>query len=259
MTALPYMPILWQRLIADTTHLSNEEFGAYMRILVALWAQDGSLDPADLRRITGTPKNRWPRLWARLMNFFELSAENRLIQKRLISELERAKKNHAANQVRAEKARAGIARRRNVMTGNSSPQRPSVDKPVTAPKNKPQATVEATVDKTVTELQSRPSVTVIHPEEEELLPINRQSSSSSENMADHAAVENPQGQGGRNVKRADDEPVGGGDRADQEALPKPLGAVVGQPGSGSLFARLEAERRRREGEGEASVSEPGEG
>jgi len=61
MAELPVLPIATDALIADTTHMSAEAFGAYVRILVAMWRQGGALDDDDteLARIAGVSSRRW--------------------------------------------------------------------------------------------------------------------------------------------------------------------------------------------------------
>jgi uncharacterized protein YdaU (DUF1376 family) len=258
MTKLPYMPIHVLPFLADTQRLSNEELGAYTRLLLQGWLEGGTLADEDLRVLACAPVERWPRLWKRLERYFTKVEPDGWTQKRLVETLDRTSKLQQVNAVRSAKARAGIARKYKRAPKPDNTVKAAVEKPVTvAVKDTVTATVtdhapmtKNTVKETVTETKTK---------EEVLLPINRQSSTSSQNMADHAAVDNPQGQGGKDGKRADDEPVGGGGRRDQEALPKPLGAVVGQSGSGTLFGRLAAERRRRESEGEAPLPEQGEG
>lgn len=45
----------------DTAHLSTEEVGAYIRILNAMWRQNGSISCSDqvLSTLSGLPLNRW--------------------------------------------------------------------------------------------------------------------------------------------------------------------------------------------------------
>ena len=62
MAELPIMPVKTDALLADTMHMSAEEFGAYCRILFAMWRHDGRLphDLTQLRRIAGVQPRRWP-------------------------------------------------------------------------------------------------------------------------------------------------------------------------------------------------------
>jgi uncharacterized protein YdaU (DUF1376 family) len=63
-TALPYMPLWIEPLLADTEHLTNAEFGAYMRLLCAMWRLGGSIPDDDrlLRRLIHADPRNWPAL-----------------------------------------------------------------------------------------------------------------------------------------------------------------------------------------------------
>jgi uncharacterized protein YdaU (DUF1376 family) len=47
----PILPVNVSALIADTTHMSTEEFGAYVKILCALWLNNGKVRECDLQKI----------------------------------------------------------------------------------------------------------------------------------------------------------------------------------------------------------------
>lgn len=80
----PFMPIRTAALLADTTWMSSEEFGAYCRILFTMWANGGRLtdDERDLARITGTGLKRWRKIGPRILRLL-ISAGGQLSQKRL--------------------------------------------------------------------------------------------------------------------------------------------------------------------------------
>lgn len=70
------LPVWTGRLLADTTHLSTAEFGAYLLLLIAAWRSPGCRLPNDdelLRRITRTGPKGWPRMRAILATFFHVS------------------------------------------------------------------------------------------------------------------------------------------------------------------------------------------
>ena len=52
MSKAPSMPMYWDAYIADTTHLSTEEHGAYLLLLAAMWRRDGSVPDDDKDTIT---------------------------------------------------------------------------------------------------------------------------------------------------------------------------------------------------------------
>jgi uncharacterized protein YdaU (DUF1376 family) len=51
MAQAPIMPIFTDALIGDTTHLSTEQFGAYVLILLATWRNNGKALPDDETRM----------------------------------------------------------------------------------------------------------------------------------------------------------------------------------------------------------------
>jgi len=61
MSDLPVLPIAVADLITDTTHMSAEQFGAYVRVLLAMWRNGAELDDDDagLAQLTGVPLKRW--------------------------------------------------------------------------------------------------------------------------------------------------------------------------------------------------------
>ncbi|HTD29162.1 MAG TPA: DUF1376 domain-containing protein [Xanthomonadaceae bacterium] len=61
MAELPFLPIKVDALLADTTHLSTEEFGAYCRLLFSMWLHGGRVvdDDGELAAIVGLPLTRW--------------------------------------------------------------------------------------------------------------------------------------------------------------------------------------------------------
>jgi uncharacterized protein YdaU (DUF1376 family) len=71
------MPVFTDALIGDTTHLSTEEFGAYVLILVATWRNNGEALPdcdARMARICRVTAKRWrQRLRPILSEFFNTS------------------------------------------------------------------------------------------------------------------------------------------------------------------------------------------
>lgn len=90
--SLPYMRLYPGDYLADTTHLTTEEHGAYMLLIMAYWQHGGPL-PADdtrLMRITRTNKRRWIAIKDSLFEFFVLNSENQLVHKRVQAEIDAA-------------------------------------------------------------------------------------------------------------------------------------------------------------------------
>lgn len=65
------MPMYWDAYLADTTHLSTEEHGAYLLLLAAMWRRNGSVpdNDTDNARIIGLSKAKWKKVKARLSDF----------------------------------------------------------------------------------------------------------------------------------------------------------------------------------------------
>jgi uncharacterized protein YdaU (DUF1376 family) len=69
MSKAPAMPMYWDAYLADTTHLTTEEHGAYMLLLAAMWRRNAWVpdDDKDNARILGLTPAKWRRIKARLM------------------------------------------------------------------------------------------------------------------------------------------------------------------------------------------------
>lgn len=67
MSKAPAMPMYWDAYLADTTHLTTEEHGAYMLLLAAMWRRNGSVpdDDKDNARILGLTPAKWRKTKAR--------------------------------------------------------------------------------------------------------------------------------------------------------------------------------------------------
>ena len=61
MAELPIMPLKTDALIADTTHMTAEEFGVYVRLLIAMWRHGGKLphSPSELAQVGGGSLQKW--------------------------------------------------------------------------------------------------------------------------------------------------------------------------------------------------------
>ena len=83
------MPVFTDALVGDTLHLSRDQFGAYMLILIATWRNNGQALPDDDRRMAhltrATVKEWRTRLRPVLVEFFDIS-DGHWHQKRLEAE-----------------------------------------------------------------------------------------------------------------------------------------------------------------------------
>jgi uncharacterized protein YdaU (DUF1376 family) len=90
MSAFPSLPLFTDAYIADTAHLTNEEHGAYLRLLMFAWRSPLCRLPDDdtrLARMLGLSAGKWAKLKVAVMAFWSL--ENGFwSQKRLAKEHE---------------------------------------------------------------------------------------------------------------------------------------------------------------------------
>jgi len=97
---MPVMPLWTDRLIGDTTHLSAEQFGCYMLLLIATWRNNGQPfadNSAVLARICRIGNKKWAnQMRAVLLPFFNL-ADGLWRQKRLEEEFRWASKRSATS------------------------------------------------------------------------------------------------------------------------------------------------------------------
>lgn len=90
MSSRPYLKLYVADYLGDTTHLSTEEHGAYLLLLMAAWNGDGTLpnDHAKLARIARSSAIRWAKIAPAIMGFFHITADG-LVNARLQKELEK--------------------------------------------------------------------------------------------------------------------------------------------------------------------------
>lgn len=84
MAELPIFPLKVERLLADTGHMSAEEFGSYCRLLFTMWLQGGRLknNRHELARIAGVTADQWKIIRERVMRPMTVS-DGEVSQKRL--------------------------------------------------------------------------------------------------------------------------------------------------------------------------------
>jgi uncharacterized protein YdaU (DUF1376 family) len=86
MSRFPSMPLFAGDMLADTEHLTNEEFAVYHRLLYAMWRRNGWVpdDDVDLARICHVGTRAWHRLKPRMMQFLVRNEAGELSQKKLL-------------------------------------------------------------------------------------------------------------------------------------------------------------------------------
>lgn len=69
MAELPIMPLMTDALLADTMHMSAEEFGVYCRLLFVMWRHGGKLQDNDseMAAIGGITAKRWSSMKEKVM------------------------------------------------------------------------------------------------------------------------------------------------------------------------------------------------
>lgn len=106
MSEYPYLPLFTRDFLADTMHLSAQETGAYVLLLMQAWLMPDCSLPADDRRLAQWARvdaKTWRAIKPTVMEFWTL-ADGRWQQKRLTKERE-----HVA--AVSEKRRAAIRKR----------------------------------------------------------------------------------------------------------------------------------------------------
>lgn len=91
MSARPYMKLFIADYLGDTMHLSTEEHGAYLLLLMAMWRGDGWLpnDPQKLARMARVSPRRWHLIAPTIMPFMVIEGD-RVTQARLLREHQEA-------------------------------------------------------------------------------------------------------------------------------------------------------------------------
>jgi uncharacterized protein YdaU (DUF1376 family) len=99
-----WMPFFIGDYLGDTAHLTTEQHGAYLLLLLAAWKRGGTLpnDPAQLAVITRLPLGRWKAHAAVILPFFTL-ADSLLVQGRLVKEYTSAVLANDAQKVNGKK------------------------------------------------------------------------------------------------------------------------------------------------------------
>ena len=88
-----WMPIFIGDYLADTTHLTTQQHGAYMLLLMTAWKMEGKLpnDDDQLAAICKMSQEDWQKSKRLLLAFFSVS-DSFLIQKRLLEEFEHSQR-----------------------------------------------------------------------------------------------------------------------------------------------------------------------
>lgn len=87
----PFMQLYVADYLGDTRHLTTEQHGAYLLLLMTMWRSEGTLpnDDRKLARIAGCTGSRWTKIKDDVLAFFDIEGDA-LTNKRLKLELEKA-------------------------------------------------------------------------------------------------------------------------------------------------------------------------
>ena len=88
MSAPAYLPLFGSDYLADTRHLTTEEHGAYLLLMMAAWRQDDCglpLDDKKLARISGLAARKWASMKDTILDFWTIE-NGRIFQSRLRKE-----------------------------------------------------------------------------------------------------------------------------------------------------------------------------
>ena len=87
----PFMQLYVADYLGDTRHLTTEQHGAYLLLLMTMWRSDGALpdDDKKLARIVGCTASRWAKIRDDVLAFFTVKG-GQLTNRRLTIELKKA-------------------------------------------------------------------------------------------------------------------------------------------------------------------------
>lgn len=87
MAKAPFMPLYTSDYLGDTGHLSTEEHGAYLLILMQMWNAGGALpaDPSKLARVARCSTKKWLAMQDTVLAFFNIDG-NQITSNRLTKE-----------------------------------------------------------------------------------------------------------------------------------------------------------------------------
>ncbi len=129
MAAFPAMPLFTDAYLADTRHLTTEEHGAYLLLLMCTWRSRGCVladNDKALARITGLTPARWRRMRPVIEAFFELE-EGMWRQGKLTSVYADVSKRVARNRASGAKGGRALAAKKRAeaskIAGNSQPHK----------------------------------------------------------------------------------------------------------------------------------------
>jgi len=103
-----WMPLYIGDYLSDTMHLTTEQHGAYLLLIMAYWKNGGALPASDaqLAAICRMSIDAWSIARAVLVNFFDVSQEGKWVSKRVEKEMQAAGQKKAQATQKAANAAA---------------------------------------------------------------------------------------------------------------------------------------------------------
>lgn len=91
MSGIPYFPFYPSDYLADTAHLTTEQHGAYLLLLITAWQRGGRLpaDPKKLARIARVSPRRWHLIEEDVLEFFE-EEDDQIVSRRMERDYQKA-------------------------------------------------------------------------------------------------------------------------------------------------------------------------
>lgn len=148
-----WMPLYIKDYYGDTSHLTTEQHGAYMLMIMAAWSRGGPLptDDGQLAAICRLPRATWNKHRSVLLQFFTVKA-GELTHKRINEELERAA--HNIEQARANGRKGGRPRTKAETQTKPAGFDPVSKTPTFENRNESSAGVKVEVSKLITPLSN---------------------------------------------------------------------------------------------------------
>lgn len=141
MSLAPSMPMYWDAYLADTTHLTTEEHGAYLLLMAAMWRRNGFVpdDDRDNARIVGLSVQKWKAVKERLRPLLMFS-DGSISQKKLLKTWESTREKIETNRANGMKGgRPKTSKNNGVAKANGSV---SVKPIKTIPEPEPELTLD---------------------------------------------------------------------------------------------------------------------
>lgn len=142
MSSPPYMKLWIADYHADTTHLSVEEHGAYLLLIMAMWRAGGRLpaDDAKLSKLAKCSSAQWAEIRDVVLAFFKRTG-GRLTHRRIIKEMA---KYEATSEKRKEASERGVSEKRRKNNKLAQPIGSEIGNQLVAkPEPEPEGSIEA--------------------------------------------------------------------------------------------------------------------